>query len=97
MSKKKIKQKIKITPMAATNVKINETITMHVAIKRFSANIFFNCFIGPIRKHVLNWLIDGKENKKNFMIKMTKFIVIKGISVLLSTNWTLINLIDLIT
>lgn len=29
-----------------------------VAISRFSLNIFLNCFIGPIKKHVLR----GKRN-----------------------------------
>lgn len=42
-----------ITQIAAIKVQTNEIITMIEAINRFSANIFFSCFIGPTKKHVL--------------------------------------------
>lgn len=47
------------TTIAATNVNINETITIDVAINRFSANIFFSCFNGPTKKHVLDIYLSG--------------------------------------
>lgn len=57
---KKKKNKLKkrkmyewFTTIAATNVKTNETMTIIVAINRFSANIFFSCLNGPIKKQVL--------------------------------------------
>lgn len=56
------------TTIAATNVKTNETITIDVAIDRFSANIFFSCFSGPTKKHVLGIHLNGDaftcENRK---------------------------------
>lgn len=39
--------------MAETNVMTMETITILVAIRRVSANIFLICLKGPMRKHVL--------------------------------------------
>lgn len=41
------------TKIAEINVKINEMITMQVAMTLVDENIFFNWFRGPIKKHVL--------------------------------------------
>lgn len=49
-----MKIKRKITPIAATNVKMKETMTIIVAINRVESNIVCNCLNGPIKKHVLN-------------------------------------------
>lgn len=42
-----------ITTTAETIVIIIDTMTTTVAISLVSANIFFNCLNGPIKKHVL--------------------------------------------
>lgn len=41
------------TTIAAIKVKINDIITMIVAIHLFLSNIFLNCLIGPTKKRVL--------------------------------------------
>jgi len=58
MAKYCIMQKRSAKPLffhqkAAHRVNANDKIMTIVAIKRFSLNIFFNCFKGPSRKHVL--------------------------------------------
>lgn len=54
VSQIKLKNQNICTPIAATKVKINDTITMSVATIRVEANIFWSWLNGPIKKQVLN-------------------------------------------
>lgn len=58
------------TTIAATNVKINDPITINVATKRVDANIFLNCLNGPIRKQVLIKSKNKNECKIKLMLKI---------------------------
>lgn len=85
-----------ITQIAANNVNINETITTIVANKRFSENIFFNCFTGPTKKHVLLFQINHKPNYHYTNIHVCEKKKWKSNDLLMG-NWYEIDLIESFT